>query len=91
MRMTTEQKRKRREFLDKLHEYPNLKKVSRKELRLLAKAKGIYNFAVLNKKELLEILQEYTPHSRINDIVLEAYGRWQRTCCHRKSARNRRT
>lgn len=90
MRMTAEQKRKSREFLDKLHEYPDLKKVSRKELRQLAEAKGIRNFAVLNKEELLEVLQEYTPQSRINDIVYEAYSRWVRTCLNIKKARNRR-
>jgi hypothetical protein len=42
---------------------------SRNELMLQAKAKGIKNFRVINKEELVEILKEGTTQERINEIV----------------------
>lgn len=84
--MTTERKKKGKEFLNKLHakhygrknsnaqepkmpdKKPNESKVcnirtkelSRNELMLQAKVKGIKNFRVINKEELIEILKEGT-------------------------------
>lgn len=50
---------------------------SRHELMLQAKAKGIKNFRVLNKEELVEILKEGTTQERINEIVSGAVARWK--------------
>lgn len=69
---------------------PDLKDLPRKQLRLRAIAKGIYNYNVLNKQELIEVLRKDTAQPRINDIVCEAYSRWVRTCLNRKKSRNRR-
>jgi hypothetical protein len=50
---------------------------SRHELMLQAKAKGIKNFRVINKEELVEILKESTTQERINEIVAGAVARWK--------------
>jgi len=50
---------------------------SRNELMLQAKAKGVKNFRVINKKELVEILKEGTTQERINEIVTGAVTRWK--------------
>jgi hypothetical protein len=53
------------------------KKLSRNELMLQAKAKGIKNFRVINKEDLVEILKEGTTQERINEIVSGAVTRWK--------------
>ncbi|MCM8797071.1 MAG: hypothetical protein NC923_04250 [Candidatus Omnitrophica bacterium] len=50
---------------------------SRNELMLQAKAKGVKNFRVLNKEELVEILKEDTTQERISEIVTGAVDRWK--------------
>lgn len=50
---------------------------SRNELMLQAKAKGIKNFRVINKEELVEILREGTTQERMNEIVSGAVARWK--------------
>jgi len=50
---------------------------SRNELMLQAKAKGIKNFRVINREELVEILKEGTTQERINEIVSGAVARWK--------------
>lgn len=50
---------------------------SRNELMLQAKAKGIKNFRIINKEELVEILKEGTTQERINEIVAGAVARWK--------------
>ena len=52
---------------------------SRNELMLKAKAKGIKNFRVINKEELVEILKEGTSKEHINEIVAQAVARWKNT------------
>lgn len=52
--------------------------LSRNELMLQAKAKGIKNFRVINKQELVEILKEETTPERINEIVAGAVARWRK-------------
>ena len=51
---------------------------SRNELMMQAKTKGIKNFRVINKQELVEILKEGTTPERINEIVAEAVARWKK-------------
>ncbi|MFA5156454.1 MAG: hypothetical protein WC532_03545 [Candidatus Omnitrophota bacterium] len=101
--MTTEQKKKGREFLSKLHAKhygkkksktqktkapvkaskeaksgePATKEPTRNELMLKAKERGIKNFRVINKEELVEILKEGTTQERINEIVSGAVARWK--------------
>ncbi len=53
------------------------KGLSRNELMLQAKAKGIKNFRVINKEELVEILKEGASQERINEIVSVAVARWK--------------
>jgi len=53
------------------------KGLSRNELMLQAKAKGIKNFRVINKEELVEILKEGTTQERIDEIVSGAVARWK--------------
>jgi len=54
-----------------------IKQASRNELMLQAKAKGIKNFRVINKEELVEILKEGATQERINEIVSGAVARWK--------------
>ena len=53
------------------------KESSRHELMLKAKERGIKNFRVINKEELVEILKEGTTQERINEIVSGAVARWK--------------
>lgn len=50
---------------------------SRNELMLQAKERGIKNFRVINKEELIDILKEGTSQERINEIVSGAVARWK--------------
>lgn len=50
---------------------------SRNELMSQAKARGIKNFRVLDKSELVEILKEGTTKERISEIVVGAVARWK--------------
>ena len=50
---------------------------SRNELMLQAKAKGIKNFRIINKEELVEILREGTSKERTDEIVAKAVARWK--------------
>jgi len=103
--MTAEQKKKNKEFLNKLHakyygkekskvQEPKVpakalkkpkagdvhsKGPSRNELMLQAKAKGIKNFRVINKEELVDILKGGTSKERIDEIVAQAVVRWKST------------
>jgi hypothetical protein len=53
------------------------KEPTRHELMLKAKERGIKNFRVINKQELVEILKEGTTQERINEIVAGAVARWK--------------
>jgi hypothetical protein len=53
------------------------KEPTRHELMLKAKERGIKNFRVLNKEELVEILKEGVTQERINEIVSGAVARWK--------------
>jgi hypothetical protein len=55
------------------------KSPSRTELMLQAKAKGIKNFRVINKEELMEILKTGSSKERISEIVNGAVARWKST------------
>jgi hypothetical protein len=50
---------------------------SRNELMLEAKAKGIKNFRILNKVELIEVLKEGTTEARKTEITGGAVTRWK--------------
>ncbi|MDD5449648.1 MAG: hypothetical protein PHO42_03515 [Candidatus Omnitrophica bacterium] len=50
---------------------------SRNELMLKAKERGIKNFRVINKEELVEILKDGTTKERIDEIVAGAVARWK--------------
>jgi len=54
-----------------------VKEPTRHELMLKAKERGIKNFRVINKQELVEILKEGTSQERINEIVAGAVARWK--------------
>ncbi len=56
---------------------PSGKEPSRNELMLKAKERGIKNYRVINKEELIEILKEGTAQERINEIVSGAVARWK--------------
>lgn len=91
--MTTEEKKRSKELLSKLHEkYYGKKKTkesktakapkeakepSRHQLMLHAKAKGIKNFRVINKVGLVEVLKEGTTQERINEIIAESVKKWK--------------
>lgn len=53
------------------------KEPTRHELMLKAKERGIKNFRVINKQELVEILKEDTTQERISEIVAGAVARWK--------------
>lgn len=53
------------------------KELTRHELMLKAEERGIKNFRVINKEELIEILKEGTTQERINEIVADAVARWK--------------
>jgi hypothetical protein len=44
---------------------------------LQAKERGIKNFRVINKTELIEILKNGTTKERIDEIVASAVARWK--------------
>ena len=50
---------------------------SRNELMLEAKARGIKNFRILNKQELIEVLKDGTTQERSNEILAGAVARWK--------------
>ena len=56
---------------------PATKEPTRHELMLKVKERGIKNFRVINKEELVEILKEGTTRERINEIVSGAVVRWK--------------
>ena len=56
---------------------PSGNKPSRNEIMLQAKAKGVKNYRVINKQELIEILKEDTSKERITEIVAGAVARWK--------------
>jgi hypothetical protein len=58
-------------------EAPKTKSPTRHELMMQAKDKGVKNYRVINKEELLEILKEGTTQERINEIVNAAVARWK--------------
>lgn len=53
------------------------KSETRQELMKIAKAKRIANFAVLNKAELVEVINPRTTKSRIKEIQETAVKRWK--------------
>lgn len=53
------------------------KEPTRNDLMLKAKERGIKNFRVINKEELVEILKEGTTQERINEVVSGAVARWK--------------
>ncbi len=86
--MTAEQKKKIGELHAKYYGKGKSKKTkepesakgpSRNELMLEAKAKGIKNFRIINKEELIEILKEGTTKERISELVAGAVARWKST------------
>lgn len=50
---------------------------SRNDLMLEAKGKGIKNFRILNKVELIEILKDETGEDRSQEIIQAAVARWK--------------
>jgi len=56
---------------------PVLGEKSRNDLMLEAKAKGIKNFRILNKTELLKVLDPATTQEEQSNIVKGAVERWK--------------
>jgi hypothetical protein len=56
---------------------PALSEKSRNDLMLEAKAKGIKNFRILNKVELLKVLDSATTEEERDSIVKGAVERWK--------------
>ena len=52
-------------------------KKSRNELMLIAKDRGIKNFRILNKNELMHILAEGITQQEIDALVAGAVDRWK--------------
>ena len=52
-------------------------KTTRKELMMTAKERGIKNFRVLNKEELMHVLAEGITQQEIDAIVASAVARWK--------------
>lgn len=50
---------------------------SRNDLMMTAKARGIKNYRILNKKELTDILKDIGNKKYINTVVEEAVKRWK--------------
>lgn len=50
--------------------------VSRNSLMLQAKEKGVKNFRILNKEELIKVLDPMTTDGQMQDIIKEAKRRW---------------
>ena len=53
------------------------KEKSRNELMLIAKDRGIKNFRILNKNELMHILAEGITQQEIDALVAGAVKRWK--------------
>ena len=53
------------------------KKKSRNELMLIAKDRGVKNFRILNKEELMHILAEGITQQEIDALVACAVDRWK--------------
>jgi len=53
------------------------KEKSRNELMLIAKDRGIKNFRVLNKNELMHILAEGITQQEIDALIAGAVTRWK--------------
>ena len=52
-------------------------KTTRNELMMMAKERGIKNFRVLNKEELMHVLAEGITQQEIDAIVAGAVKRWK--------------
>ena len=52
-------------------------KQTRNALMLQAKDRGIKNFRVLNKEELIQVLVDDVTAERINEVVAGAVTRWK--------------
>ena len=52
-------------------------KKSRNELMLIAKDRGIKNFRILNKNELMHVLAEGITQQEIDALVAGAVDRWK--------------
>ena len=52
-------------------------KKSRNELMLIAKDRGIKNFRILNKNELMHILAEGITQQEVDALVAGAVDRWK--------------
>jgi len=50
---------------------------TRNALMLMAKERGIKNFRVLNKAELVEVLTEGVTAERIQEVITGAVTRWK--------------
>ncbi|MFH1653609.1 MAG: hypothetical protein ABIE74_06100 [Pseudomonadota bacterium] len=50
---------------------------SRNELMMTAKERGVKNFRVLNKQELIDVLKNIGDQKAINTIVTGAVARWK--------------
>jgi hypothetical protein len=53
------------------------KEKSRNELMLIAKDRGVKNFRILNKNELMHILAEGITQQEIDALVAGAVKRWK--------------
>ncbi len=53
------------------------KEKSRNELMLIAKDRGIKNFRILNKEELMHILAEGITQQEIDALIAGAVTRWK--------------
>ena len=52
-------------------------KITRQELMMQAKNRGIKNFRVLNKEELRAVLEEGVTQEQIDNVVSGAVTRWK--------------
>lgn len=51
--------------------------VSRNELMMTAKERGVKNFRVLNKQELADVLKNIGDQKAVDAIVADAVARWK--------------
>lgn len=56
---------------------PTLKGSSRNDLMLAAKEKGVKNYRVLNKAELIAVINPETPNKTVLEVIKKAVDRWQ--------------
>jgi hypothetical protein len=52
-------------------------KTTRKEMMLMAKERGIKNFRILNKEELMHVLADGITQQEIDALVAGAVARWK--------------